>query len=70
MSHYGNTCTERRQRVCLECVVSGEFVFGAIHSEADCQRCHKKPMGHGSVVGPSAFAEPNHKPLMRRSSSQ
>lgn len=69
MSHYGNTCTERRQRVCLDCVAPDEFVFGAICSTSECQRCHKKPMESGSVVGPSPFAEPNYRPKMRRTAT-
>lgn len=45
-----------RQRVCEACRVPGEFVFGTVHSEADCMRCHKQPMGYGAIVGASPTA--------------
>ncbi len=42
-----------RQRVCEGCKAPGDYVFGAVHSEAACMRCGKQPMGYGSIVGAS-----------------
>lgn len=57
MSHYSKHAREVRQRVCAACVRPGEFVFGRVQSLSACERCEKEPMGCGSVVGPSPFAE-------------
>lgn len=57
MSEYSKHPREVRQRVCADCREPGEFVFGSIQSTRPCQRCKKSPMGAGSVVGPSPFAE-------------
>jgi hypothetical protein len=43
-----------RQRVCDGCKTSSDYVFGSVHSEAECMRCGKKPMGYGAIVGESA----------------
>lgn len=57
MSEYSKHTRERRLRVCAGCLEPGEFVFGKIESTRPCQRCKKSPMGPGSIVGPSPFAE-------------
>jgi len=57
VSEYSKHARELRQRVCAACLDPGEFVFGSILSTRPCQRCKKAPMGHGSIVGPSPFAE-------------
>lgn len=57
MSEYTKHTRETRQRVCADCREPTDFVFGAVQSTKRCQRCKKEPMGAGSIVGPSPFAE-------------
>lgn len=42
--------TRGRLRVCSECVLPTDTVFGGVHSDRECQRCGKMPC-IGGIVG-------------------